>query len=149
MYGLPFTRLYIHNSWEKAYDNDSMYTWLLAQKKFTYKEIKPLPKFLNQYAGIFVGAGGDTIAMHADSAGLHAKTRDNIFLLKQAGEDDFFLPEDIFVDIKFNRSKQGVYDSFIVFADKKVFTGVSHRSLLLLKSRFFLTGIGLSDEAIR
>jgi hypothetical protein len=78
-----------------------------------------VPKLLNKYAGIFVSAGGDTIRLYVDSAGLQAKTLDNIYLLKQAGENVFFISEDILTDIKFIRNEKGIYDSFIA-ADSEI-----------------------------
>ena len=31
-----------HNSWERTYNNDSVYQWLLSQKKFSYKHVKTI-----------------------------------------------------------------------------------------------------------
>jgi predicted esterase len=108
-----------HNSWERTYDNDSVYTWLLAHKKFRYTEIKVAAKQLNGFTGTYIGAGGDTISMYTDTSGLHAKTHGQTFLLKPSAENVFFLFENVPVDLEFIRNAKGVYDSFIVFEDNK------------------------------
>jgi dienelactone hydrolase len=108
-----------HNSWEKAYATDSLYDWLLAQKKFAYKEVKADPKLMYAYEGVFKGASGDTIKIYTDSAGLHAKTSDNTYLLKLQGGDTFFIFENVFVDLRFNRDEKGAIDSFTVFEESK------------------------------
>jgi predicted esterase len=108
-----------HNSWERTYNNDSLYTWLLAQKKFRYREIKLNPKALTGYEGTYVGPERDTIRLSADSAGLHATAHHQTFLLKAADGDVFYVFDNALVDLKFIRNKKGVYDSFIVFEDSK------------------------------
>src|SRR5579871_2326771 len=108
-----------HNSWERTYNNDSVYTWLLAQRKFRYKEIKLTDRQLNGFTGTFTGEGGDTITMYTDTAGLHAKTHGQTFLLKASAENVFFLFENVPVDLEFIRNAKGLYDSFIVFEDNK------------------------------
>ncbi|MBS1934779.1 MAG: hypothetical protein JST96_12335, partial [Bacteroidetes bacterium] len=108
-----------HNSWERTYNNDSVYTWLLAHKKFHYTEIKSTAQQLNGFAGAFVGEHGDTIVMNVDTLGLHAKAHDNTFLLKSVGDNEFFINEHIPADLKFIRSANGKFDSFEVYEEEK------------------------------
>jgi pimeloyl-ACP methyl ester carboxylesterase len=108
-----------HNSWERTYNNDSVYQWLLAQKKFVYKEIKLNQKILKDYTGTFAGEHGDTIIISNDTARLHAKTAEDIFLLKPSTENIFFIFDNLPIDIKFIRNTKGNCDSFIIYEDDK------------------------------
>jgi pimeloyl-ACP methyl ester carboxylesterase len=108
-----------HNSWERTYNNDSVYDWLLKQTKFTYKEVKVGRQVLNDYAGTFVGNQGDTIVLSVDEKGLQAKTPNGSFALKPSADNLFFIDEHLPVDITFIQNTQGRCNSFIVFEQTK------------------------------
>ena len=108
-----------HNSWERTYNNDSVYQWMLAQKKFTYKETSVSSAKLKAYTGTYLGQDGDTVVIDADKDGLHAKTRNHTFSLKPFSEDVFFMDEHSPVDVRFIHDRKGKYDSFQVFERKK------------------------------
>ncbi len=108
-----------HNSWERTYNNDSVYTWLLQQTKFIHKEVLMGQQMLKAYAGTFVGDQGDTVVLSADEKGLQAKTPNGISVLKPSTDNLFFIDEHLPIDIQFVRNIQGYFDSFIVFEQKK------------------------------
>ena len=108
-----------HNSWEKTYNNDSVYQWLLAQTKFVYKEVKLNQQILKDYAGTYVGTEGDTVVLNADAEGLQAKTSRSTFLLKASGDNVFFIDMHMPVDVKFIRDQKGKCNSFIVFEQER------------------------------
>jgi len=108
-----------HNSWERTYNNDSVYQWMLAQKKFAYKEIPVSAARLKEYTGTYLGQDGDTVVMSVDKDGLHAKTSTHTFPLKAFDEDNFFIDDHTPVDVKFIRNEKGKYNSFRVFERKK------------------------------
>jgi predicted esterase len=108
-----------HNSWERTYNNDSVYQWMLAQKKFTYREVPVSAAKLEEYAGTYLGQDGDTVVITTDKDGLHAKTKNNTFPLKAFGEDAFFIDTHTPVDVKFLRNGKRKYNSFLVFERKK------------------------------
>lgn len=110
-----------HNSWERTYNNDSVYQWMLAQKKFAYKETPVSAAKLKEYVGTFLGQDGDTVVISVDKDGLHAKTTQNTFPLKAFREDAFFIDDHTPVDVTFIRDRKGKYNSFLVLERKKNF----------------------------
>jgi len=108
-----------HNSWERTYNNDSVYLWMLAQTKFTYKEIPVNPTLLKGYEGTYLGQQGDTVKIYADKDGLHAGTPHKAFVLRSFDKDAFFISEHDLVDIHFIRTPKGKYTSFIVLDQNK------------------------------
>ncbi|MBN9382221.1 MAG: prolyl oligopeptidase family serine peptidase [Chitinophagaceae bacterium] len=108
-----------HNSWERTYNNDSVYQWMLAQKKFVYKETSASAAKLKSYTGTYLGQDGDTVVISADKDGLHAKTSQRTFPLKPFDEDAFFIDMNMPVDVKFIHDRKGKYDSFRVLEQKK------------------------------
>jgi predicted esterase len=108
-----------HNSWERTYNNDSVYDWLLSQTKFAYKEVPIGQQLLKTYAGTFVGNQGDTVILSADEKGLQAKTPHGITVLKPSSDTLFFIDEHLPVDIQFINDIHGHCNSFIVFEQTK------------------------------
>jgi len=109
-----------HNSWDRTYDNDSMYQWLLAQRKFTYKQVQVSPSALKAYAGKYVSTDKDTVIIDLEKNELKARLTKRTFPLKPAGDDTFFIGEQIPVDIHFLRDKKGKTNSFIVYEERRV-----------------------------
>lgn len=108
-----------HNSWERTYNNDSVYQWMLAQKKFTYQETSVTAEKLKEYTGTYLGQEGDTVVISADKDGLHAKTSNHAFSLKAFRQDSFFIDVHTPADVTFIRNRKGKYDSFLVLEQKK------------------------------
>jgi predicted esterase len=108
-----------HNSWERTYNNDSVYEWMLAQTKFTYQEVPVDPARLKEYAGTYLGQQGDTVVISTDKDGLHATTHHKDFPLKSFGKDAFFINEHEPIDVKFIRTPKGKYNSFLVLEQIK------------------------------
>ena len=108
-----------HNSWERTYNNDSVYTWMLAQTKFTFKEIPVNPTLLKGYEGTYLGQQGDTVTIHADRDGLHAGTHNKTFVLRSFDKDAFFISEHDPVDIHFIRTPKGKCNSFVVLEQSR------------------------------
>ncbi len=62
-----------HNSWEVTYNNDSLYTWLLSQKKFRYTPVTVSQKILKEYEGFYTNAKKDTLQIVIQNDKLVAK----------------------------------------------------------------------------
>ncbi len=108
-----------HNSWERTYNNDSVYAWLLGQTRFAYKEVTLSPQLLKTYAGTFVGNQGDTVVLSTDEKGLQVKTPHGSTVLKPSSDTLFFVDEHVPVDIEFIHDPDGRCNSFIVFEQTK------------------------------
>lgn len=90
-----------HNSWDVTYDNDSLYTWMLAQSKFSYTEKKIDGSILKKYEGTFIGPDNDTVRIEASGNSLIAHPGNQTVPLKTAGDNLFFIQPDKNMDIRF------------------------------------------------
>lgn len=97
-----------HNSWDVTYNNDSLYSWLLAQKKFYYTEKEVKGSILKSYEGTFIGPDKDTVQITATGIGLIAKPGNQTVPLKAAGDNLFFIEADKNMDIRFVFDKNKV-----------------------------------------
>ena len=110
-----------HNSWDTTYNtNDSLYDWLLAQKKFQYQEISLSNSILKKYEGQFVGPDNDTVQLIVRGNRLTAFPGHDTVVLKAAAENLFFLQPDKNMDIRFISDKNGI-TSFCFLGDRKLF----------------------------
>ncbi|MBD0286133.1 MAG: prolyl oligopeptidase family serine peptidase [Flavisolibacter sp.] len=110
-----------HNSWDTTYNtSDSLYNWLLAQKKFRYKEVTVNPAVLKKYEGKYVGPDNDTVKIIASEKGLTAIPGKDTVLLKIAGENLFFLHPEKNMDIRFVGTGKMI-TSFWFMGDRKLF----------------------------
>lgn len=108
-----------HNSWERTYNNDSVYQWMLAQKKFMFEE-KPVDAgALKGYAGTYLAQDGDTVVVSVNGTGLNARTNKNTFPLKSYKQDAFFIDVRAPVEVIFMRDAKGKCNGFQVLEDKK------------------------------
>ena len=108
-----------HNSWERTYNNDSVYQWMLAQKKFVFEE-KPVDAgILKGYAGTYVAREGDTVVVSVNGTGLNARNGKQAFPLKSYKQDAFFIDPRAPVEVIFIRDAKGKSVGFQVFEDKK------------------------------
>ncbi|MFT3705390.1 MAG: dienelactone hydrolase family protein [Agriterribacter sp.] len=108
-----------HNSWEVTYNNDSLYTWLLSQKKFRYTAINPDQKILKEYEGAYLTPGNDTLRMEIEDGKLYAKPKQGKIELKASSATNFFWNENAIDEVQFVRNKKGVISGFIVLGDDK------------------------------
>lgn len=108
-----------HNSWEVTYNNDSLYTWLLSQKKFTQTAIAVDEKLLKVYEGIYVSANSDSLRLVVENGRLIAKPRNGSIELKPSSDSDFFWNERSVEELHFVRDNKKVIKGFIVFSGEK------------------------------
>jgi pimeloyl-ACP methyl ester carboxylesterase len=108
-----------HNSWEAAYNNDSLYTWLLSNKRYVYKEVPVKQVVLKSYTGKYLGPDKDTVRLVFEKGGLVARPGKDTIPLKPAADNLFFIDADKPMDIRFQRNKTR-YDSFIFLGDRKL-----------------------------
>jgi len=110
-----------HNSWDTTYNtNDALYNWLLAQKKFRYKEVKLSNAPLKKYEGMYVGENHDTAKLMVTSRGLIAIHARDTVVLKPASDNLFFLAPDRNMDFRFATGKNST-DGFWFLGERKLF----------------------------
>jgi predicted esterase len=110
-----------HNSWDTTYNtNDSLYNWLLAQKKFRYKEVKFNNALLKKYEGSYVGEDRDTAKLMVTSRGLIAIHARDTVVLKPASDNLFFLTPDRNMDFRFATEKND-QAGFWFLGERKLF----------------------------
>jgi dienelactone hydrolase len=115
-----------HNSWDTTYNtSDTLYRWLLAQKKHVYKEVPVAPQTLQKYAGVYANAEGDTVRIMATKTGLVAMPGRDSVPLRPAGGNVFFIRADRNMDIRFTEEGR----------DKMSFVFLGERSLLFRRVR--------------
>lgn len=108
-----------HNSWDLTYNNDSLYTWLLAQKKFIQTAIAVDEKILKEYEGIYVNANNDSLRMVLENGKLFAKPRQGSIELKASSDSNFFWNERSIDEVRFVRDKKNKVTGYIVFSGEK------------------------------
>jgi len=108
-----------HNSWERTYNNDSVYQWMLAQRKFAFTEKPVSDAALKAYAGVYAAQDGDTVVIGTETGGLNAKTRKGTIPLKSSGGDAFFINMHEPVEVIFQRDAKGRCNAFQVLENKK------------------------------
>jgi dienelactone hydrolase len=109
-----------HNSWDVTYNNDSLYTWLLKQTKFSYTEKPVKQSLLKSYEGIYKGPDKDTVHMVATENGLIAKPGNETIRLKAAEENLFFIEPNKNMDIRFVYDKNKL-TGFLFMGDRALY----------------------------
>lgn len=106
-----------HDSWTAAYNTDSLYSWMLAHRRFRYKEIPVAEKVLSTLTGTYVNKT-DTLFLVINEGKLLVKTNSNTsVVLRPASEKLFFINEETPVDVEF--IKRGQQRGLIINADTK------------------------------
>lgn len=106
-----------HNSWTQAYNTDSLYDWMLSQRRFTYKDKPVGEKVLSLLTGTYVNKK-DTLVVTVGEGKLLVKTnRNNSVTLRPASENLFFIDEETPVDVEF--IKKGKQEILLVNADTR------------------------------
>ncbi|MBO9570593.1 MAG: prolyl oligopeptidase family serine peptidase [Chitinophagaceae bacterium] len=107
-----------HNSWDSAYNNDSLYIWLLQQKKY-HSERKPLKETeLSEYAGAYVQEDHDTVHLIIQNSKLVVKEQPDIEVIPSTSGSFFVKINDEETEVQFHKDRKGRIDYFILFADK-------------------------------
>jgi hypothetical protein len=103
-----------HDSWTLTYNNDSLYTWLLQQKKFHFPRITLNDKQLNEYAGTYVQATNDTVRLIVEDGKLVVKNQPQIELVPTNNNTFFVVMNDTEMEVKFKRNIRRKIDSLLV-----------------------------------
>jgi dienelactone hydrolase len=109
-----------HDSWTTTYNNDSLYQWLLSQKRFRYQEATINSSLLKEYPGNYVSAEHDTVIVSMDNDKLFARTKNRSFGLKPASGTVFFIDQKLPMDIRFSKSRRGKVTGFTLYENKKM-----------------------------
>ena len=107
-----------HNSWDPAYDDDSLFNWFLTKSKFTYKEISFDSASARIYNGKYIGPSRHTIVIRAGKNYLIAQDGKEIIPLRAAGKDFFFLDPSKQADIRFNQTN-GKVTGFVFMGNRR------------------------------
>lgn len=101
-----------HNSWDTTYNNEELYTWLLAQKKFRYTPVTVGTTTMQEYTGTYANTNNDTIRIKLDKEKLIAVPGDGEFPLKASSETNFYWDDNSIDEIHFNRDKNRLVSGF-------------------------------------
>jgi poly(3-hydroxybutyrate) depolymerase len=101
-----------HDAWTEAYNNDSLWTWLLAQKKFSFQEIKIPPAQLKPFAGVYVNPGdpSDAIIITVQDGSVKFAEpgfTSNKIELKPCAGNVFFVSPDLLATVEFLTDRTG------------------------------------------
>jgi len=105
-----------HNSWEVTYNNDSLYTWLLAQKRFRYTPITVASSTLKEYEGDYVNARNDTVKMIIENDKFFVKPKGEKLELKASTPTNFYWNDNSIGELSFNKNKAGKVSGFTLYA---------------------------------
>ena len=108
-----------HNSWEVTYNNDSLYTWFLAQRKFRYKPVVVPEKILKEYEGFYTNVKRDTLQIVLENGKLIAKPGRNTIELKASSETSFFWDPNSINEVQFLKDKMGTTTGLSILTDEK------------------------------
>lgn len=110
-----------HDSWTVTYNNDSLYQWLLLQKKFVHTQSTAIKtKVLEKYSGTYVGLEKDTVMLQVKENTLQATHQNKTFPLLPSSETVFFIDKNSPVDIHFITGAAGKVTGFIVYENSRI-----------------------------
>ncbi|HVY75121.1 MAG TPA: DUF3471 domain-containing protein, partial [Puia sp.] len=104
--------------WTRTYEKDSLYDWLLSQKKFTYTPVSLSAATLKQFAGTYITAERDTALLWVDGDTLRAKSHGEQANLLPYGTDVFFIDKRVPVDFQFTRNRKGKVEQFSFYSNR-------------------------------
>ncbi len=110
-----------HDSWTETYNNDSVYTWLLSHKRFSFKE-SDIAFPSENFTGLFA-SGHKTIEIYLNNGKLYLKDGTNPAdetQLHYSGDNSFFFEKDSLKEISFNLDRKGKMISFIFYNESPV-----------------------------
>jgi predicted esterase len=102
-----------HNSWDLTYSNDSLYSWLLAQSKFQFKEKAVEASTLKEYVGKYVADKKDTIGIILKGSRLMALPGRDSITIRSFDTDKFYIAPRFGIELYFQR-KSGKVKSMMV-----------------------------------
>jgi pimeloyl-ACP methyl ester carboxylesterase len=110
-----------HNSWDTTYNNDSLYAWLLAQKKFRHQPVVVKQQTLKEYEGVYVGERNkDTLTIVLENEKLVAKPGRNSIELKAASDTSFFWDDNSIDEVRFIRNSKKAVTGFMLLVDEQL-----------------------------
>lgn len=109
-----------HNSWDSAYGNDSLYDWILSQRRFEFTETQLDEAALEPFRGRYLSEDGDTVSLHPREGRLMGKAGKDHFQLRPAGDDVFFIEPQIPVEVNFLRKGKKV-TGFVLWDNERKF----------------------------
>ncbi len=108
-----------HNIYEEVYTDDSVYDWMLAQRRFVFKETVIDKNLLEEYAGNYILAG-DTFKLVPTNNRLEVyKNRQKAFEMKPASDVEFFMDENYPFSVIFERDTRKKVTSFVAFENRE------------------------------
>jgi predicted esterase len=110
-----------HDSWTETYNNDSVYSWLLQQKRKVLEPVAMTASKLKEYAGLYSRTGKDTLKLEIAGNKLIAKTGGPELEVFSSGKDSFFINEgDQQFEIRYTRNSKGEIDKFVFYGDRQM-----------------------------
>lgn len=106
-----------HDSWTQTYDNDSLYAWMLQQKKFHFPRLKLDEKQLNEYAGTYVQNVKDSVHLIVQDGKLMVKEHP-LELVPTTANSFFIVLNDVEMEIKFKRDIRRKIDKLLIMGDE-------------------------------
>jgi hypothetical protein len=109
-----------HDSWTETYNNENLYKWFLNHKKFRFEQTR-FQGSPEKYTGLF-SSGNETVTIsnvedklwiRYDSEG----SRESI--LRPSSGNTFFLNDTTFTEIRYNKNKEGIMTSFILYENTR------------------------------
>lgn len=109
-----------HDSWTETYNNDSLYQWLLQQKKFHYPRKMLTDVELAEYAGAYVINDADTLKLIPKDGKLVLENQPSVEIF--AYEKDGFTVEanNRELEIRAVRNKKGKIEKLVLYEEKPV-----------------------------
>ena len=108
-----------HDSWVEAYNNDSLYTWLLAHKRYRHPLVSVSADILKSYEGSYAGQDKDTVTIALVDGKLIANPPKGRIELKPSSANTFFFDEKGFDYVEFTRQPDGKVTEFVVAGERR------------------------------
>lgn len=109
-----------HDSWTATYNNDSLYTWMLEQKRFHFPRLKLSDNQLAEFVGGYAEKGKDTLHIIVKYGKLVLKEDEGVELIPTLNNSFFIEVNDRELEIKFQRDKKGKIGKMLVMEDKVI-----------------------------
>ncbi|AOM79151.1 prolyl oligopeptidase family serine peptidase [Pedobacter steynii] len=107
-----------HDSWTDTYNTDSLYTWMLSQKRFKYSKVAVDQGILDNYRGIYVNTKGkDTVVISSGPGVLIATVKNRKIEIQPYDQHQFFVQAAEPLDVVF--SGKGKKQQFVVNDEEK------------------------------
>jgi dienelactone hydrolase len=124
-----------HNSWEETYNNDSLYTWFLSQKRFKNARVVLPQNLLKEYTGTYAAKGMDTIRIGMENNKLMAAIGTYKTEIIPGSGNGFFIAEDPFTEAIFFKNPKGSIAGFWVYdwSGKNLYHKIRNTETLIKK----------------